>query len=122
MEATAQAMCIPQTAAANRDVIGDVIEAMAIYSDAYLTNAYYDTTLKGKIARDEDTTEMLDLLTANRTFDYATCYGSWQVYNQYLLSVQKNGAEQLASMTEKIQDKFNEKAAAAGEALRNVQN
>ncbi len=122
MEATAQAMCIPQTAAANRDVIGDVIEAMAIYSDAYLTNAYYDTTLKGKIARDEDTTEMLDLLTANRTFDYATCYGSWQVYNQYLSSVQKNGAEQLASMTEKIQDKFNEKAAAAGEALRNVQN
>lgn len=122
MEATAQAMCVPQTASANREVIGDVIEAMAIYSDAYLTNAYYDTTLKGKIARDEDTTEMLDLLTANRTFDYATCYDSWQVYKQYLSSIQKNGAEQLVSMTEKIQDKFNEKSTAAGEALRNVQN
>lgn len=122
MEATAQAMCIPQTAAANRDVVGAVIEAMAIYSDAYLTNAYYDTTLKGKIARDEDTTEMLDLLTENRTFDYATCYGSWKVYERFLASVQKSGAEQLVSMTESIQDSFNEKAAAAIDALRGIQN
>ena len=122
MEATAQAMCIPQTAAANREIIGDVIEAMAIYSDAYLTNAYYDTTLKGKIARDEDTTEMLDLLTANRTFDYATCYGSWRIYDGFLSTVQKNGAEQLVSFTESIQDSFTEKAAAATEALRSAGN
>ena len=122
MEASAQAMCIPQTAAAHLDAVGDVIEAMAVYSDAYLTNAYYDTTLKGKIARDEDTTEMLDLLTANRTFDYATCYGSWQVYNKFLASVQKNGAEQLVSLTEGIKEQFDEKAAAAIEALRSVQN
>ena len=122
MEATAQAMCIPQTAAANREIIGDVIEAMAIYSDAYLTNAYYDTTLKGKIARDADTTEMLDLLTANRAFDYATCYGSWKVYDGFLSTVQKNGAEQLVSFTESIRDSFAEKAAAATEALRNAGN
>ena len=97
-----------------------MIEAMAIYSDAYLTNAYYDTTLKGKIARDADTTEMLDLLTANRAFDYATCYGSWKVYDGFLSTVQKNGAEQLVSFTESIRDSFTEKAAAATKALRNA--
>ncbi len=121
MEATAQAMCIPQTASANREVIGDVIEAMAIYSDAYLTEAYYDTTLKGKIARDEDTTEMLDILTANRTFDYSTCYGSWDVYNSYLSSVQKSGAEQLVSMTQSLQEKFDKKSSESIEALKDVQ-
>lgn len=121
MEATAQAMCIPQTAASHRDVIGDITEAMAIYSDAYLTDAYYETTLKGKIARDEDTTEMIDILTANRTFDYSTCYGSWNVYNQFLSSVQNSGAEQLVSMTESLQEQFDKKSAEAIEALKDVQ-
>lgn len=105
MEATAQAMCIPLSVA-DTDMVGTVTEAMAVYSDLYLIDAYYDTTLKGKIARDQDTTEMLDILTGNRTFDYSTCYGSWNVYTSYLSSVQASGAENLASLYSKNSKSF----------------
>ena len=105
MEATAQAMCIPLTAA-NLDMIGTVTESMAVYSDQYLIDAYYETTLKGKIARDQDTTEMLDILTGTRTFDYSTCYGSWNVYNSFLSHIQAKGGADLASFAAKQEKMF----------------
>lgn len=105
MEATAQAMCIPLTSS-SLDMIGTVTEAMAVYSDQYLIDAYYETTLKGKIARDQDTTEMLDILTGTRTFDYASCYGSWNVYSSFLAHIEKNGGTDLASFAAKQQKLF----------------
>ena len=119
MEATAQAMCIPLSVA-DPDMVGMVTEAMAVYSDLYLIDAYYDTTLKGKIARDQDTTEMLDILTGHRTFDYATCYGSWNVYTNYLASVQASGAENLVSLYEKISKAFTKQVEKAIEAYGNI--
>ncbi|MBQ3815815.1 MAG: hypothetical protein II836_07140 [Clostridia bacterium] len=105
MEATAQAMCIP-VSAADLEMIGTVTEAMAVYSDRYLIDAYYETTLKGKIARDRDTTEMLDILTGTRTFDYSTCYGSWNVYSSFLSHIQAHGGEDLASFAAKQEKLF----------------
>ena len=105
MEATAQAMCIPLSSG-DLDMIGTVTEAMAVYSDLYLIDAYYETTLKGKIARDRDTTEMLDILTGTRTFDYSTCYGSWNVYSSFLSHIQRHGGEDLASFTAKQEKPF----------------
>lgn len=120
MEATAQAVCYPQTIT-DKEMVGNVTEAMAIYSDQHLTDAYYETTLKGKIARDQDTTEMLDLLTAVRIFDYATCYGSWNVYNSYLTSVRANGAEELSSVAAKMQKTFAKQQQKAFDALAGLQ-
>lgn len=119
MEATAQAMCIPLSVA-NPDMVGMVTEAMAVYSDLYLIDAYYDTTLKGKIARDKDTTEMLDILTGNRTFDYSTCYGSWGVYTNYLASVQESGAANLTSLYGKTSKQFTKLVDRAIEAYRSI--
>ncbi len=107
MEATAQAMCVPSSVP-DPVMVGAVTEAMSMYSDAYLYEAYYDTTLKGKIARDVDTTEMLDILTGRRAFDYATCYGSWGIYEKYLNNVRKKGASELTSLQAKTIDKFNQ--------------
>lgn len=119
MEATAQAMCVP-ISVANPDQIGVITEAMAVYSDLYLIDAYYDTTLKGKIARDQDTTEMLDILTGTRTFDYSTCYGSWGVYNNYLASVQESGASNLSSLYSKTSKSFNKLVEKTIETYRNI--
>ena len=119
MEATAQAMCIPASVR-EAELVGAVSEAMAVYSDAYLTDAYYDTTLKGKIARDEDTVEMLDILTANRVFDYSTCYSNWDVYTKYRTSIQKNGAAELASLQAKLIESFNKNAEATIEAYSQI--
>lgn len=119
MESTAQAMCIPITVP-DYDLVGVVAETMAIYSSEYLTDAYYDTTLKGKIARDADTNEMLDIMTGTRTFDFSAAYGSWSVYSQFLTSISANGADGLTSLAEKLQSKFDENVAATLEAYASI--
>ena len=120
MEATAQAMCIP-ISAQETDMIEMVTEALAVYSDQYLIDAYYDTTLKGKIARDEDTTEMLDILTGSRTFDYASVYGAWNVYNRFYPHVRKSGGSELASFAASIQDSFDSSVAKTIEEYRKLE-
>ncbi len=121
MEATAQAMCVPVSAAA-LDMIGTVTEAMAVYSDRYLIDAYYETTLKGKIARDKDTNEMLDILTGTRTFDYSTCYGSWGVYSSLLTHMQAKGGADLASFAARQEKLFSKQVQKTIEAYAEIED
>jgi len=107
VESTSHCMSVPATVpASDTERIGVITEALALYSDLYLVDAYYNTTLKGKIARDEDTTEMLDILVNNRTFEYSILYQNWGVWGSYLPYVEKNGSEDLASMAQSIQKVF----------------
>ncbi|MCL1793832.1 MAG: hypothetical protein FWG34_08175 [Oscillospiraceae bacterium] len=46
-----------------------ILEAMAYEGFKYLTPAYYDISLKTKYARDDDSSEMLDLILAGRSAD-----------------------------------------------------
>ncbi len=105
MEATAQAMGIPSSVK-ELDMVKYVTEAMAVYSDEYLIDAFYDTTLKGKIARDADTVEMLDILTGTRTFDYSTVYGTWGVYSKFLDNIRQKGGSDLGSFTASLEKSF----------------
>lgn len=68
----ANSISIPTTADAERS--GAVIEALSAESYYTLTPAYYDTVLKTKAARDEVSSDMLDIIFANRIFDVATMY------------------------------------------------
>ena len=54
-------MCIPTTIQ-NPEMVGSVIELLAYFSEETVIPAYYDVTLDGKIARDEDTVAMLDII------------------------------------------------------------
>ena len=54
--------------------IGYIMETMAYYSNEIVIPAVYDTTMKYKVARDEQTTQMLDLIYANTVFDMVTAY------------------------------------------------
>ena len=63
---------IPVTADAERS--GAVIEALSAESHYILTPAFYDTVLKTKAARDDDSADMLDIIFANRIFDVAYIY------------------------------------------------
>lgn len=58
----------------NTERTGLVMETMAYYSNEYLTPAYYEVTLKGKVARDDDSSVMLDLIYANTYFDMVTAF------------------------------------------------
>ncbi|MCL2815149.1 MAG: ABC transporter substrate-binding protein [Oscillospiraceae bacterium] len=54
--------------------IGAVIEDLSYLSRKYLVPAYYDTTLKTKFARDEDSVEMLDIIRDGVVFDFGCVY------------------------------------------------
>ena len=54
-------MCVP-TSIQNPEMVGSVIELLAYFSEETVIPAYYDVTLDGKIARDEDTIAMLDII------------------------------------------------------------
>ena len=65
----ANSIAIPTTANAERS--GAVIEALSAESYYTLTHAYYDIVLKTKNARDDASSEMLDIIFDNRIFDIA---------------------------------------------------
>ena len=48
---------------------GTLLEALACESKKVLIPAYYDISLQGKISRDEESTEMLDIIFGNRVYD-----------------------------------------------------
>ena len=55
----------------NPEMAGVIMEAMACDSYLNLRPVYYDTALKVKGTRDEESVEMLDIVFKNRVFDYA---------------------------------------------------
>nr|MBQ4319944.1 hypothetical protein [Clostridia bacterium] len=60
---------VPMT---NKDLdrTGAILEALASGSYYTVVPAYYDMAITGKYARDEESIEMLNIITGNRVFDY----------------------------------------------------
>ena len=65
----------------NADMVGAVAELLAFESAETVIPAYYDVLLAGKIARDEDTVAMLDILFDTIVYDVGMNYfgGSGQI-------------------------------------------
>ena len=51
------------------EMTGVLLEAMCAESAKHVIPAYYDKMLKGKVARDEESAEMLDIIFRNRIYD-----------------------------------------------------
>ena len=75
---TGAAMCIPVTAS-NTDRTGHILEAICAEAKYTTMPAYYDVTLKTKMSRDEESSEMLDIIFTNRVWDIGEIsnYGSF---------------------------------------------
>lgn len=58
------------------EMTGAVLELMACESRNILVPAYYEDVLKGKYARDEKSTEMLDIIYGNRVCDFGDTFWS----------------------------------------------
>ncbi len=67
-----QFFCIPAVADPVRS--SAVAELLAYYGKEYLTPAYYEKTLYGKYVRDEESTEMLDIIFDSHVFDVGVYY------------------------------------------------
>lgn len=57
------------------EMVGTILEAMGAKSKQVLQPAYYETALKGKFARDSESSDMLDIIFANRVFDVGDIMG-----------------------------------------------
>ncbi|MCL2774769.1 MAG: extracellular solute-binding protein [Oscillospiraceae bacterium] len=63
--------CIPVTCT-KIDAVGATMEAMCAESYRKVTPAYYEVTLKEKYSRDEETSQMLDIIRSGLKFDFGT--------------------------------------------------
>ncbi len=63
----------------NLEMTGMICEALAAESMTTLTPAYYETTLSGKVARDEDSIAMLDIILNSGVFDFANMFNLGKV-------------------------------------------
>lgn len=66
-------LCIPVTVAAP-EMVGQTCEMLGYYSEEYVYPAYYGSLLEGKVARDEDTIEMLALIFDSVIYDGGMSY------------------------------------------------
>ncbi len=65
---------IPVTAE-NPDTVAAFLEAMSAETYRIVTPAYFETALKGKYSRDDETSKMLDLIVSGIYLDIAYIYG-----------------------------------------------
>ena len=89
---------------------GAVIESLAYYGQQMLTPAYYETTLKGKYFRDEESAAMLDLIFKSRFFDIGMYY-QFGGYNEMVITMMQQKKTDFVSMYEKKEAKALEKIA-----------
>lgn len=61
---------------------------------------YYDVQLSGKVARDKDSVEMLDIIFDGRRYEMAYIFGANQLGGAYITATE-NGSE-LASQVAKL--------------------
>lgn len=88
--------------------IGTIVEALNAYSYMYLKDAYYESMLKGKLTRDAQSADMLDIITGSIVVDYGVMNeNTWgDVISSWLTSIQDHGAENLASLAAANTEKF----------------
>lgn len=92
----ARMLSVPITnKAENLEMIGAVIDSMARESTATLKVAYYDKLLNGKIARDSESSEMLDIIFNNIAHDIGVVFNwgnSWFKYEEFFRDKKDNFA------------------------------
>ncbi len=91
---------------AELDKTGLIMEVMAYCSDEYVAPAVYETTLDGKVARDDESSQMLDIIYENAYFDLVTAFnfGGLAVYlRSCVLGELENYVSGYASVAAKAQ-------------------
>jgi len=84
---------------------GIIIEALCAESYKSVKNVYYDTMLKTKISRDEESGEMLDIIFANRIYDMGYLYWDGTVLSPYTAMARK-GNKEIVSYIEKNESRI----------------
>ena len=97
-------LCIPATLP-DFERTGIITNALAAESMNTLIPVYYDIQLKTKIARDEESSEMLDIIFSGRKFDLGLMYNWGGISDKFLESMQKNSSN-IVSVLESIEGRI----------------
>ena len=84
---------------------GIIVEALTAESYYTLKPAYYDISLKTKLARDDESSEMMDIIFANRTYDLGKIYNWGGIYETVKRLADSKKTDYVSSI-EKIKDKM----------------
>lgn len=96
------------TSAKNIDMSGAVMEAMAAESYRNVTTEVYDVVLKGRYAQDDDSKEMMDIVTKNKYLNFEIIYNESFWAPWYLLRNTVNkGNNNFSSWWAENEGKFN---------------
>ena len=108
-----KSLCVP-ISAADFERTGIITDALAAESLYTVIPAYYEIQLKTKIARDDESSEMLDIIFAGRKYDLGLIYNWGGLSDRFTEAMQRNSSD-IVSALEKIQDKI------AGEITKTVE-
>lgn len=100
----ATVMNIPKSAS-DTTRTGIILEAWAAESVDTITKAYYDINLTGKFTRDEESSEMLDLIFANRIIDQGILF-NWSGAQDFFINFSKKKTVDFTSQYEKTEKKW----------------
>ncbi len=112
-------LCVPKVQS-NIEKTGVITEAFAAESVDTLTPAYYEKTLKGKGARDEDSQRMLDLIFKTRTYDLGWYYEIGG-YNESVMNLFRNNTTDFTSMYTKYEKVANKTLERLNESFSEVE-
>ncbi|MFA6948857.1 MAG: hypothetical protein WCQ72_07735, partial [Eubacteriales bacterium] len=96
-------MVIPVTVS-DPERTGLIVEALCCASDGDVKSAFYDTLLSGKLMRDEQSVEMLDLVIKSKTYDIDWTMDITGVFS-ILSNIAKTKKDNLTSSIAKVQEK-----------------
>ena len=88
-------------------MIGTILEALNSEGAKTVIPAYYDVTLKTKHARDEESSQMLDLIFDGRIYDLGDTYWCSVLRDGIFLNMYSKNDRALASQLEKVEPKIN---------------
>ena len=97
-------MSVPVTAS-DPARTGHILEAICAESKYTTMPAYYDITLKTKMARDEDSSAMLDIIFKNRIWDVGE-FSDFGNFSWQLIALSMKNDSNIASLFEKLEPKI----------------
>ena len=98
---------------------GTILELMGWKSREVLTPAFYETTLKGKYFRDDESGEMLDIIFSSRVYDIGY-YSNWGGLHTRLESMSSNKSDNFASVFASIESSVDEAVTETIDAYKNI--
>jgi hypothetical protein len=101
--------CIPVTNVKRLEMTGVILEAMASDSAQHLVPAFYETLLKSKFARDNDSEDMLEIVFGSRIFDWGDTVYCPELRDGPIRDMMKKGNRDIASTAAKLEKTMTKK-------------